>query len=110
MSEAHTVPDAGTAPVTAPERTSTGELRVLLDNRRTPCAVGLIKAARTMAELPDGAVLEIWSKDRFAPMEIPIWARADGHAVTELGMQGAWPNRHYVFEVTKGAAAVPSVS
>lgn len=80
-----------------------GEVRVLLDNRRTPCAVGLIKAARTIAELPAGAVLEIWSRDRFAPMEIPIWAEADGHSVTSLGMQGAWPNRHYVFEVRKGA-------
>lgn len=78
----------------------TGE-RVLLDNRKILCAVGLIKAARTLAALPVGTVLEIWSKDRFAPMEIPLWATTDGHRVVALGMQGAWPNRHYVFEVTK---------
>lgn len=75
--------------------------RVLLDNRRTACAVGLIKAARTMAELPVGTTLEIWSRDRFAPMEIPIWAERDGHEVRELGMQGHWGSRYFVFEVTK---------
>lgn len=79
--------------------------RVLLDNRRTPCAVGLIKAARTMADLPPGTILEIWSRDRFAPMEIPIWAERDGHAVRNLGMSGRWPRGHYVFEVTKSERA-----
>lgn len=84
------------------------EPRVLLDNRSTPCAVGLIKAARTMAGLPVGTVLEIWSRDRFAPMEIPIWAESDGHEVHALGMQGQWPNRHYVFEVKKVADRRPA--
>lgn len=82
---------------------ATGE-RVLLDNRRTPCAVGLIRAARTLADLPGGTVLEIWSRDRFAPVEIPLWAETDGHDVVALGLRGAWPNRHYVFEVTKKPA------
>lgn len=82
--------------------------RVLLDNRKTPCAVGLIKAARLMGELAPGTVLEIWSRDRFAPWEIPIWAEADGHRVEALGWQGSWPVRHMVFEVTKGSAAGPS--
>lgn len=79
--------------------------RVLLDNRRTPCAVGLIKAARTMAELPGGTVLEIWSRDRFAPMEIPIWAQRDGHDVRQLESQGHWGTRYFVFEVTKAISA-----
>ena len=79
---------------------TTGE-RVLLDNRKIPCAVGLIKAARTLEGLPVGTVLEIWSKDRFAPMEIPLWAETDGHKVAARGLRGRWPNRHYVFEVTK---------
>ena len=77
---------------------------VLLDNRRTPCAVGLIKAARTMQDLPPGTVLEIWSRDRFAPMEIPIWAARDGYTVVESGEAGRWPRRHYVFTVHKPAA------
>ena len=74
---------------------------VLLDNRRTPCAVGLIRAARTMRDLPTGTVLEIWSRDRFAPMEIPIWAERDGHRVVDRGQAGHWPKRHYVFEIHK---------
>lgn len=80
---------------------------VLLDNRRTPCAVGLIRAARTMRDLPTGTVLEIWSRDRFAPMEIPIWAERDGHRVVSQGQAGHWPNRHYVFEVHKDGAGTP---
>ena len=75
--------------------------RVLLDNRSTPCAVGLIKAARLMATLPVGTTMEIWSRDRFAPREIPMWAERDGHDVHDLGMAGHWPKRHYVFEVRK---------
>lgn len=75
--------------------------RVLLDNRRTPCAVGLIKAARRMAELESGTILEIWSRDRFAPMEIPIWAERDGHLATQLPRRGRWPRGYYVFEVVK---------
>ncbi len=76
--------------------------RVLLDNRRTPCAVGLIRAAHVIRELPVATVLEIWSRDHFAPMEIPLWAERDGHAVAFRGQQGRWPVRYYVFEVTKG--------
>lgn len=79
--------------------------RVLLDNRQVPCAAGLIKAARTMAGLPPGTTLEIWSRDRFAPMEIPLWAETAGHEVRALGMQGQWPSRHYVFEVRKTAGS-----
>lgn len=76
--------------------------RHLMDNRRTPCAVGLIKAARTMAGLPSGTVMEIWSRDRFAPVEIPLWAAKDGHQVRDCGKQGPRGRRYFVFEVTKG--------
>ncbi len=76
--------------------------RVLLDNRRTPCAVGLIRAAQQMRDLAPGTILEIWSRDHFAPMEVPLWAERDGHAVHERGRTGTWPFRYFVFEVTKG--------
>lgn len=79
--------------------------RVLLDNRKTPCAVGLIKAARLMAELEPGTLLEIWSRDRFAPWEVRIWGESEGHRVDDRGWQGTWPSRHMVFEVTKGGLA-----
>jgi TusA-related sulfurtransferase len=85
--------------------TESATARVLLDNRRTPCAVGLIKAARTMKDLPAGTVLEIWSRDRFAPMEIPIWASRDGHRLLRRGRGGRWPRRHFVFEVHKDSGA-----
>lgn len=78
----------------------TGE-RVLMDNRSTPCAVGLIRAAERMQELPSGTVLEIWSRDHFAPMEIPIWAERDGHEPVGRGRAGTWPFRYFVFDVTK---------
>lgn len=74
---------------------------ILLDNRRTPCAVGLIRAAQRMGELPPGTVLQIWSKDRFAPIEIPLWAEYDGHVVTRSDKGGTWPFRYFVFDITK---------
>lgn len=78
--------------------------RVLLDNRKIPCAVGLIKAARLMADLEPGTVLEIWSRDRFAPWEIPLWAETAGHSVEALGWRGPVLARHMIFEVTKDGA------
>lgn len=87
--------ESGVSPQAEPEN------RMLLDNRRTPCAVGLIKAAQTMATLPVGTIMEIWSKDRYAPIEIPTWAQRDGHEVSELGRGGIWPYRYFKFEVRK---------
>lgn len=76
--------------------------RVLLDNRHTPCAVGLIRAAERIRELAPGTVMQIWSRDHFAPMEIPIWASRDGHHVEARGRAGKRPFRYFVFDVTKG--------
>lgn len=82
--------------------------RVVLDNRRTPCAIGLIRAARRMEELPVGTVMEIWTRDRFAPMEITLWAERDGHEVRDLGRRGPPLRRHMVFEVRRVAAMPPA--
>lgn len=75
----------------------------VLDNRSAPCAIGLIRAARLMATLPPGSVLEIWSRDHFAPMEVPLWAERDGYAVEQLPKVGRWPRGHMVFRVTKSS-------
>lgn len=75
--------------------------KVILDNRRTPCAVGLIRASRTMADLEPGTVLEIWSRDRFAPMEVRLWAEKARHRYVQLADGGKWPFRYFVFHVTK---------
>lgn len=76
----------------------------VLDNRSAPCAVGLIRAARLMRALPPGSMLEIWSRDRFAPMEVPLWAERDGYRVERQPDGGRWPLKHFVFIVTKPAA------
>jgi len=73
----------------------------VLDNRRTPCAVGLIRAAQRMAELQPGSKLEIWSRDVFAPMEIPLWASRDGYRVESRARAGIWPWRFHIFVVAR---------
>ena len=75
----------------------------VLDNRSTPCAVGLIRAARRANEMEVGDVLEILSRDRFAPMEIPLWANTDGHLVASQERVGRWPRRHWRFRIRVGS-------
>lgn len=74
---------------------------VVLDNRATPCAVGLIKAARRIREIRSGQILEIWTRDRFAPMEIPLWAERDGYEVVGQERAGAWPRKYWIFRVQR---------
>lgn len=83
------------------ELVRTADGAVLLDNRRAPCAIGLIKAAKLMAALPPGAVLEIWSKDRFAPIEVTVWAERERYGIDRLPDLGRWPGKYFVFRVTK---------
>ena len=80
---------------------------VLLDNRSTPCAVGLIRAARAIRSLQAGEVLEIWTRDRVAPVEIPVWVERDGHRILRQERVGRWPRAHYVFEVRAGGGTTP---
>lgn len=79
--------------------TPTTETALLLDNRSTPCAVGLIRAATEIRALEGGQVLEIWSRDRFAPMEVPLWARRDGHTVETHEEVGRWPRKYFRFRI-----------
>lgn len=92
--------EAATAPADNPAKIP-AENRHLLDNRSAPCAVGLIKAARLMDTLPAGSELEIWSRDRFAPMEVPLWAQRDGYQVEQRPQAGRWPLKHFVFVIIK---------
>lgn len=50
-----------------------------LDNRKTPCALGLIRAREVMESLPSGTVLELLSRDIYAPYEVPAWASKYGY-------------------------------
>lgn len=74
---------------------------LLLDNRRTPCAVGLIRAARAIRELAPGSVLEIWTRDRVAPVEIPVWVEREGHEIIRQERVGRWPRGYFLFEVRR---------
>lgn len=74
---------------------------VLLDNRRTPCAVGLIRAARAIRELAPGSVLEIWTRDRVAPVEIPVWVEREGHEIIRQERVGRWPRGYLLFKVRR---------
>lgn len=79
--------------------TSTTKPDLVLDNRSTPCAVGLIRAAEQIRSLAPGQVLEILSRDRFAPMEVPLWAERDGHTVQSVEKVGRWPRAFFRFHI-----------
>ncbi len=72
-----------------------------LDNRRSPCATGLIRAAKFMESLAAGSRVEILSRDRFAPTEMALWADRDGHRIIEIRRSGLWPFRYHRFVVEK---------
>ncbi|MCZ7534351.1 MAG: sulfurtransferase TusA family protein [Acidimicrobiia bacterium] len=72
-----------------------------LDNRHSPCATGLIRAAKFMESLPGGSRVEILSRDRFAPMEMALWAERDGYSIIETRRSGLWPFRYHRFIVEK---------
>ena len=77
---------------------------LVLDNRRIPCAVGLIRANDVSARMPLGCTMEILTRDRFAPIEIPLWARRSGHSEPVEHWAGSWPFRYRVFSLVIGVA------
>ena len=81
--------------------TTTAAPDELLDNRATPCAIGLIRAAERMTALGPGRTLAIWSRDHFAPVEIPHWADRDGYQVLAHERRGRWPRRFHVFLIRR---------
>lgn len=88
--------------------TTATEADALLDNRATPCAIGLIRAAERMTAMAPGSTLEIWSRDHFAPMEIPLWAERDGHQVLSHRRGGRWPRRYHAFVVRRPSGGAPT--
>ncbi len=85
-----------------PDQPLSNEGVVFLDNRSVQCAVGIIKFARLLQGLPEGTLVEVWSRDRFAPYEIPIRANNDGHTVLEQEQTGNWPRKYWRFLVRRG--------
>lgn len=78
----------------------------VLDNRRIPCAIGLIRAEAVMSTLEAGRVLEIHTRDRFAPMEITLWAERGGHGKPAAHRAGGWLRRYWVFSIVAGGVEV----
>lgn len=72
-----------------------------LDNRGTNCSLGLLRAKQRMAELPLGDLLEVVTRDRFAPYEVPAWAERDGLELEYSKRTGAWLFTCYVFGIRK---------
>lgn len=81
--------------------TEVGEDTIFLDNRSVQCAVGIIKLARSLQSLPPGTLVEVWSRDRFAPYEIPIRVNNDGHALLEQEQAGTWPRKYWRFLIQR---------
>jgi len=73
-----------------------------LDNRGTSCALGLARVRQSMDRLAIGDVLEVTSRDRFAPYEIPTWAERAGHELVDRRRRGwGWFATH-VITIRKG--------
>lgn len=80
-----------------------------LDNRSTPCALGLLKVRERLAELPLGATLEVVTRDRFAPFEVPAWVERAGLELTSLERRGFWLFSSTVFRIRKTAPVTAPV-
>lgn len=61
-----------------------------LDNRGTSCALGLARVRQRMEQIALGDMLEVTSRDRFAPFEIPAWAERAGHELIGRRQVGRW--------------------
>ncbi len=54
---------------------------VVVDARGERCPVPVVMVARAVRDLPDGAVVLLWSDDPVAAVDVPAWAWMRGHAV-----------------------------
>lgn len=61
-----------------------------LDNRGTPCSLGLLRVKQRLAELALGDALEVVTRDRFAPYEVPLWVERNGLELVSLQRGGLW--------------------
>ncbi|MDF1779735.1 MAG: sulfurtransferase TusA family protein [Alcanivoracaceae bacterium] len=59
--------------------------RAQLDARRLLCPMPVIKTQNRVAELENGAELEVICTDPGVLHDIPAWCRVNGHEVLETG-------------------------
>lgn len=84
-----------------------GPTATVLDNRRVPCALGLIRLRQTMEQTTPGEEVVVLSRDRFASIEIPLWAERAGHQVLAMERTGIWPVRRHQIRLRTGGPTPP---
>lgn len=78
-----------------------------LDNRGSPCSLGLLRVKQRLAEMPLGDVLEVATRDRFAPYEVPAWVERQGLELVALWRSGFWLFSTTTFTIRKTVAVLP---
>lgn len=76
----------------------------LLDNRNVSCSLGLVRVRQKLAEVPMGDLLEVRTRDRYAPYEVPAWVERVGLEMTFQKRKGFWLFATYVFCIRKVTA------
>lgn len=75
-----------------------------LDNRSTPCSLGLLRVKERLAGMPLGATLEVVTRDKFAPYEVPVWVEREGLELTSIRHSGFWLFGSTIFRIRKTVA------
>jgi TusA-related sulfurtransferase len=78
-----------------------------LDNRGSSCSLGLLRVKQRLAEMPLGDVLEVVTRDRFAPYEVPAWVERQGLELVSLVRSGVWLFSTTTFTIRKTVAVLP---
>ena len=78
-----------------------------LDNRGSPCSLGLIRARHVLAKLRIGDLLEVVTRDRFAPYEVPLWVEKHGLRLHSLTRRGFWVFASTTFTIEKTVEVTP---
>lgn len=74
-----------------------------LDNRSTPCSLGLLRVQQLLAGLPLGDMVEVVTRDRFAPYEVPAWVDRHGLELVAFERRGFWLFSTTTFRIRKTA-------
>lgn len=78
-----------------------------LDNRGSPCSLGLLRVKQRLADMPLGDVLEVVTRDRFAPYEVPAWVDRQGLQLVSLVRSGFWLFATTTFRIRKTVLVLP---
>ncbi|HZW28649.1 MAG TPA: sulfurtransferase TusA family protein [Trueperaceae bacterium] len=98
---------SGASPASVGRTAPAGGALHRLDNRGTSCAIGLIRIQERLAAMPLGDTLEVVTRDRFAPYEVPIWVERHGLELTSQERRGFWLLASTTFRIRKTAEVPP---